>query len=76
MYDVDPDTYTDSKKQKVYKTISYQEVIDKKLTFMDATAITLAEEHNLPIRAFNLFAKDAFKQALENPEFGTLIKKV
>ncbi|MBU1008177.1 uridine monophosphate kinase [Candidatus Dependentiae bacterium] len=71
IYADDPLIHPDS---KFYKTISYQEVLDKKLTVMDKTAITLAQEHNIPIRVFNLFTPNALHKALENPDFGSRIQ--
>lgn len=71
IYESDPIT---NEKAKFYQTISYQEVLDKGLTIMDRTAITLAQEHNIPIRVFNLFTPSSFNKALENPEFGSTIR--
>lgn len=71
IYEEDPEVNKDA---KLYQTISFQEVLNKKLNVMDQTAITLAQENNLPIRVFNLFTPDAFHKALENPEFGSRIQ--
>lgn len=71
IYESDPVTDTNA---PFYPTISYQEVLDKQLTIMDRTAITLAQEQGIPIRVFNLFTPQAFHKALENPEFGSTIR--
>ena len=58
-----------------HKKISYSEVLEKEIEVIDRTAITLAEENNLPIRVFNLFAEKALQKAFENPDFGSTIIK-
>lgn len=47
-----------------YKTLSYQEVLTKKLKVMDATAIALAEENNIPVLVFSMHAPEAFKNVI------------
>ena len=71
VFDSDPLT---NKNAKFYKTISYQEVLEKRLEVTDPTAITLAQENSLPIRVFNFFQPDALQKALENPDFGSTIR--
>ena len=50
MYDKDPEKESNA---KFLKELSYKEVLDKKLSVMDLTAITLCEENSMPIRVFN-----------------------
>lgn len=38
-----------------FPTISYREVISKKLKVMDATAVALAEESNIPVIVFSIY---------------------
>ena len=40
---------------------------------MDATALTLARDHNLPITVFNVNTKDALKDIICGEKIGTLI---
>ncbi len=40
--------------RKVLITISYQEVFEKQLKVMDASAISLCMDNNLPIMVFNM----------------------
>ena len=70
VYDADPIKNKDAKK---IETISYKEVIEKKLQVMDLTAITLAEENRVKIRVFNLFEKDALIKANKDSSFGSYI---
>jgi len=73
VYETDP-LAASARKSKFYQTISHQEILDKNLMVMDKTAITLAQEHKLPIRVFNIFSPDALHKALENPDFGSTIQ--
>lgn len=51
IYDRDPKTHPDAKR---YERISYDEVLQKHLKVMDATAIALARDNRLPIVVFSL----------------------
>ncbi len=54
VYDKDPVKYPDA---KMYRKISYTEALTKNLKVMDATAISLCRENNIPIRVFNIAKK-------------------
>lgn len=51
VYDSDPMKNPDAKR---YTTLSYDEVLMQNLAVMDATAIVLCKEQNMPLRIFNL----------------------
>ncbi|HSK70317.1 MAG TPA: UMP kinase [Pyrinomonadaceae bacterium] len=51
IYSADPMVFLDAER---YDKISYQEVIEKQLKVMDASAISLCMDHNLPIMVFNM----------------------
>ncbi|MHC5022147.1 MAG: amino acid kinase family protein, partial [Planctomycetota bacterium] len=72
VYDKDPKTHADATK---FDTLSYQYVIEKHLKVMDATAITLCREHDLPVLVFNLWADGALAKALGGEAVGTKITK-
>lgn len=55
--------------------ISYQDVIARQLTFIDHTAIILAQQHQLPIRVFDIFAPQALIHAADDSHYGSLISK-
>lgn len=55
--------------------LSYEEVLQKKLKFMDQTAITLAQENNVPIAVFSIYEKTPFSSVLKNEVPFTLITK-
>jgi uridylate kinase len=56
-----------------FSTLSYDDAIQKNLKVMDATALTLARDHNLPLKVFNLNHEDALKRIACGEEIGTLI---
>ena len=56
-----------------FSTLSYDDAIQKNLKVMDATALTLARDHNLPLKVFNLNHKDALKSIAFGEGIGTLI---
>ena len=70
IFDKDPTTHDDAKK---YDSISYLDVISKKLSVMDATAITMCMEAKLPIKVFDLSIKGSILKALTDSSFGTLV---
>lgn len=51
IYDSDPMSNPDAIK---FDTISYKEVLDKQLKILDATAVSLASENNLPVKVVNM----------------------
>jgi len=51
IYSADPKIFLDAKK---YDRITYQEVLEKRLKVMDASAISLCMDNNLPIMVFNM----------------------
>lgn len=54
-------------------SISYQDVIAQQLTFIDHTAIIIAQQNKLPIRVFDIFSPNALIKVVENPQYGSLI---
>ena len=56
-----------------YPSLSFDEAIQKNLKVMDATALTLARDHSLPLKVFNLNHRDALKRIACGEEIGTLI---
>ena len=70
VYDSDPETNTDA---KFYPELSFDEAISKNLKVMDATALTLARDHKLPIKVFNVNKPYALKDIICGEKIGTLI---
>ncbi len=70
VYDVDPEK---DKKAKKIDSISYLDIIKKKLRVMDLTAVSLCMDNKLPILIFNLFEEGALKRVIDGEKIGTLI---
>lgn len=70
VYDCDP---VKNPQAKLYQQLSYSEVIDKELQVMDLAAFTLARDHGLPIRVFNMSKPGALKRVVLGEDEGTLI---
>ena len=71
VYDKDPEKDSNA---KFLNELSYKEVLDKKLSVMDLTAITLCEENSMPIRVFNGTVEENIYKVLNGEEMGTFIK--
>ena len=63
-----------NKKAKLFTQLTYKSVLDKELKIMDATAITLCRENNVPIIVFNFMEKSNLKKVICGQKIGTLIK--
>ncbi|MEM6634975.1 MAG: UMP kinase [Pseudomonadota bacterium] len=61
VYDKDPEKHTDAKR---YDRVSYDEVLQKHLGVMDASAIALARDNALPIIVFSLNEPGGFQGIL------------
>jgi len=70
VYDCDPAKNPDA---KLYNTLSYADVIDQELQVMDLAAFTLARDHGMPIRVFNMGKPGALRQVVTGLTEGTTI---
>jgi len=70
IYDKDP---SENKDAKMFKTISFEDVIQKNLKVMDSTAFTLCRDNNIPLIVFNVKYLDKIDDILKN-KIGTLVK--
>ena len=61
VYDKDPAKHDDAVR---YDTVSYDDVLQKRLGVMDASAIALARDNNLPIIVFSLDEPGGFRGIL------------
>jgi uridylate kinase len=61
VYDKDPNTHDDAVR---YDIVSYDDVLQKRLGVMDASAIALARDNNLPIIVFSLDEPGGFRGIL------------
>ncbi len=70
VYDDDPRSNPAAKK---FERIDFISVLNRRLKVMDATALSLCMENNLPIRVFDVFQEGSVRRILEGHEIGTLI---
>jgi uridylate kinase len=70
VYDKDPMKHADA---TMYKKISYTETLAKNLKVMDATAVSLCRENNIPIRVFNIGKKGNIKSVICGKTVGTIV---
>jgi len=56
-----------------YQKLSFDEAIAKNLKVMDATALTLCRDQNLPIIVFSIFKHGALKRVVTKQDEGTLV---
>ncbi len=71
IYTADPEKDPTATK---FDTISFEDVIQKRLKIMDATAFTMCQENNVPIIIFDMNKPGNLKKVLEGKEnIGTLV---
>ncbi len=71
VYDSDPVKNPDAIR---YESLTFDEVLDKNLQVMDATAIVLCRDNNLPLRIFNLNEVGSLPAAMKDHSIGTTVK--
>lgn len=70
VYDADPKTHPEAVK---FDRISYTDALSRRLKVLDATAISLCMEHDLPILVLNLWEENSLQQAMLGEQIGTFI---
>jgi uridylate kinase len=70
VYDKDPVTNPDA---VFFSRLSYLEVLARQLKVMDATAISLCMDNNLPLRVINMTQEGNLARLLAGEDLGTLI---
>ena len=70
IYSDDPSINKDA---VMYKSVTFNEAIQKNLKVMDATAFTLCRDQKLPVAVFNIFKKDALQNILLGHDEGTRV---
>jgi uridylate kinase len=70
IYDADPVLVKDA---KMFDNITYLDVIKRGLRVMDATAISMCRENNLPIIIFNLNRSGNIRRVLTGEKVGSLV---
>lgn len=71
VYDKDPVGHSDA---VMFDTLTYTEALARNLRVMDAAALSLCRENNLPIVVFNLGKRGNIGGAVCNHKIGTLVR--
>ena len=71
VYDSDPKTNPDAKR---YDSLSYQKVLSDNLKVMDAAAVTLMRENDIPIIVFSLHEQGGFDKVMSGKGTCTIIR--
>jgi uridylate kinase len=71
VYDADPATNSDA---VLLADVTYMDAIQRQLGVMDATAITMCMDNNLPIRVFNMNRPGEIVRAVRGEDVGTLVR--
>lgn len=70
VYNADPRTNADA---KLYERVTFTETLTQNLRVMDATAISLCREHNIPIIVFDLHQPGNIRRVIEGEILGTFV---
>ena len=70
VYDSDPNL---NEKALKYDTVSFDKLLVDKLNVMDATAVVMCRDNDLPLRVFNLTNENALVEAMTDADVGTLV---
>ncbi len=70
VYDSDPKKNPDAVR---FDTITFDEVLARKLQVMDSTAAAMCSENNIPIQVYNLGNHDDMVKAMQGEPVGTLV---
>jgi uridylate kinase len=70
VYDKDPKKHKDA---RMYRRLTYLDVLNQNLGVMDSTAISLCRDNNLPILVFNMTKPGNIRRVLLGEPLGTLV---
>ena len=70
VYDSDPVQNPDAKR---YSRLTFDKVLADRLNVMDATAIVMCRENNLPLQIFNLFHAGDLVRIVQGEDVGTVV---
>jgi len=72
VYDADPVKHPGAKR---YDSLGYDEVLNRKLGVMDATAIVLCRDNKIPLRIFNMFNEGDLLRIMKGEAIGTTVDR-
>ena len=56
-----------------YSRLTFDKALNQKLNVMDATALVLCRDHNMPLRVMNIFHSGALMRLMQGENIGSLI---
>ncbi len=72
VYDADP---VENPEARRYERLTYDDVLTRRLNVMDATAIVLCRDHDMPLRVFNINKPGALMRIVRGEDEGTLVER-
>ena len=72
IYTADPVTHPDA---ALFERLTYDEALERKLGVMDATAMVLCREHNMPVRVFNILKAGYLGSIVSGQKVGSLVEQ-
>ena len=72
VYDSDPEKFANAKR---YDALSYMDVLSRDLKVMDASAISLSRENDIPILVFSISDSGGFDRVLKHEGSFTLVNE-
>jgi uridylate kinase len=70
VYDKDPNKYKDA---RMFRRLSYLDVLNRSLEVMDSTAISLCRDNKLPILVFNMTKPGNIRRVVLGEPLGTMV---
>ena len=70
VYDSDPSLNSQA---ALFDTVSFDQLLVDKLNVMDATAVVMCRDNNLPLRVFNMTEANSLVRAITDEAVGTLV---
>lgn len=71
VYSADPKK---NPRAKLYKELTLDEAIEKRLNVMDLTALTICRENKITIRVFDVFCEGNLERAIRGEPVGTVVR--
>ena len=72
VYDSDPRLNEDA---SLFDTVSFDKVLVDKLNVMDATAVVMCRDNDLPLRVFNVHDRGNLLRVMNGEDVGTLVTR-
>ncbi|MBN9400796.1 MAG: UMP kinase ['Candidatus Kapabacteria' thiocyanatum] len=72
VYTADPEKDPTAKR---FDTLTYREVLERDLRVMDMTAITMAQENNIPLLVFNMNERGNLRRLMTGEPVGTIVSE-